>query len=196
MIRHAESIKNIDSQRGGPGRPLTARGEAQALDVSHVLLVSGHHWDVVITGPGEHVVSTSQIVSKQLALRSIVSDCLSGIDLGVLAGLTEAEMAIQQPRAWAVFQAWDRREIAMSEFVVAGKESGTSFAERVLGCLVADLRRYPNPLFVVGRSILILCANIVRSEGIFDLETFFHEEWGHCSGLFGRDRLPMGRSTR
>lgn len=193
ILRHAHCAKNAADRRGGDGGHLTDLGQLQAARAASAMKKEKANWTTIVASSATQAVATAVFIRDSLGLPLELDESLDGIDLGFLSGLSEEEMRVRHPADWEIFTQWLRCEIPMSDFELPGKEPGVHFAERILNALHRHISKKPGTLFITGRSPIILCSQVLKSGANFALHTFFNEEWDHCEGLRGTDRVNFGR---
>jgi phosphohistidine phosphatase len=64
ILRHAKAEK--DARRADADRPLTARGESDAVEMGRRLARCGTHPDVIVSSPARRALETAKIVAREL----------------------------------------------------------------------------------------------------------------------------------
>ena len=125
LVRHGESVGNVERRLQGPDDPLTERGRRQAADLATYLAGRG---DVVTvyTSPLARATATAQCIGRALAIEPVERSRLAEIDVGCASGLRFDDWEERFPEHAARFH-----EDGVS-FEWPGGESGLEFGERVL----------------------------------------------------------------
>jgi len=133
LIRHAESIKNVERRQGGSGATLSARGLVQCHVVARFLDSQGFLQDAfVITHQRPQTLRTAECIAGKTSLQVCLDERLRGIDLGVLAGLSKDEARRLHPESARRLSLWDEGKLCITRLNIPGAEDAFSFRQRVL----------------------------------------------------------------
>src|SRR4051794_30546042 len=106
LVRHGESIKNIEDRHGGSGAPLTPTGVEQILNMcAHVKKVYGQP-SAVFYSNRIHVQESAEMISSLFQVPLLHDPRIEPMYLGVLDGLSRVEAARLHPRAAASLEQW------------------------------------------------------------------------------------------
>jgi len=104
LVRHGESQGNLEDRfQGRDEYPLTARGLRQARCLAERLEREGVAPAVIYSSPQERALRTAGCLTEALAAPLVTDPRLCERDVGVLTGLTFAEVCARYPewgRAW------------------------------------------------------------------------------------------------
>jgi probable phosphoglycerate mutase len=134
LVRHGQSLGNVEQRIQGSDDPLTDFGRRQATAVGAHLAARGDITHLYASDL-DRALETASIIGKQIDLEPIPTPGLAEINTGVASGLLWTDWVAQNPeRATAnntpPFDTWE------------GGESGQAFADRVLATFDAILERH------------------------------------------------------
>lgn len=165
LVRHAHSEKNEEDRHGGPGRQLTELGRRQLISLSEFLKGDlGMRLPFIASSGKQQVHETATWLANSLSCNSVVDSRLEPLGLGVVAGLSRAEAAVQHPSVADRFERWRKGELTIEDLEIPEGESFEEFWERGLSFLREYLHEsssYEELVIVGTRSILILILNIM-----------------------------------
>lgn len=125
LVRHGEIPSNIKKVYAGnsPER-LTARGENQASVIAGEL--KNHNIYALYASPVERAMQTAQIIGQIIGKDVVIENAFREIEMGPWAGMSEMDIAQQDPEAWAI---WNKNP---AELNLSGRETLDDLLQRVL----------------------------------------------------------------
>ncbi len=122
FVRHAESTANAEGRyQGHSDFPLSERGKLQAQKLAAHFGREAFEPTHIYSSPLSRTSETAAIVARLWPLGVAYLDDLKEYDVGILSGLTDAEIAAKHPQL-DVEQAWSRQ--------LAGVEGAEPLADR------------------------------------------------------------------
>ena len=160
LVRHAESIKNINDQHGGLGLELTPKG---VLDTKQFSFNIEYKIDEILIVARKQCEQTAQIISGLLSLDFNQSEFLSPFNLGVLDGLSKEEAKLKYPEVADRLEQWRRGVLDISELNIPKSSCPLDFYE----CLSTGLKNkmsITNTIMIIGtRSVLVGLWNVLHN---------------------------------
>ena len=137
LVRHGQSLANIEARIQGDDDPLTDLGRAQAEALGLHLRSRG---DVshLYASPLDRARETAEIIGRHLGIAPVFEPGLAEINAGNAAGLLWEEWAARFPEHAARLQ---RGEITLAERWEGG-ESGQEFADRIMATFDRIVERH------------------------------------------------------
>lgn len=162
LIRHAESFKNLKDIHGGHGEALTDYGKYQTNILSNRLKRIGvcSSKSVIIYAENIQTKETAEIISKNLKIPAKLLSDYRPLHLGIVHGLSNAEVAEQHPEAFTLLQQWRKKEIEICDLKIPKMESPEEFYLRGLRIL-QRLDKGKFNIFIATNSLYILLLNIL-----------------------------------
>lgn len=162
LVRHAESIKNINDIHGGTGDELTRLGLAQAEKLVETLRKIGVKEDnaVITYAPSIQTIRTAEAIIKSLNIQSCVLMDFKPLYLGVAHGLSNEEVKKRYPAVYNTLTRWRKKEIEICDLEIPDMENHIEFYNRGLKFLNNIVACKYN-IFVVTNSLYILLLNIM-----------------------------------
>lgn len=145
LVRHGQSVGNVESRIQGRDDPLTDFGRRQATAAGAYFSARG---DVthLYASPLDRALETASIIGKAIDRTPVEVPGLAEIDAGVAAGLVWAEWVGQFPEEAAAMQA-----ATVSPFGIwRGGESGQDMADRVFAAWDEIVERHLDSTDVVA----------------------------------------------
>ena len=130
LIRHGESVANTEGRlQGQMDSPLTDRGREQARALAHRLV--RERWSVSSIHSSDlcRAADTAGILGAALEAPVFLDERLREYDVGVLTGLTRADIQHQYPELWRISRqspVWP---------TVPGEEGNEAFGHRIASVL-------------------------------------------------------------
>jgi broad specificity phosphatase PhoE len=138
LVRHGQSLGNVEERIQGSDDPLTDFGRRQATAVGAHLAARGDITHLYASDL-DRALETASIIGKQLDLEPIPTPGLAEINTGIASGLLWTEWVAQNPDLAAEIE----RTSQTSPFGVwEGGETGQEFADRVLATFAAIIERH------------------------------------------------------
>jgi broad specificity phosphatase PhoE len=160
LVRHAESIKNINDKHGGLGLELTQKGVS---DVNIFASDFEYEIDEILIVPRKQCEQTAEIISRLLSLDFNPSKFLSPFYLGVLDGLSKEEAKLQYPCVANRLEQWRSGLLDISELNIPESSCPEDFYE----CLDTGLKNImciSNTVMIIGtRSVLVGLWNVLHN---------------------------------
>lgn len=176
LIRHAESVKNVERRQGGSGAALTAHGEAQCEALVRFLEHEGLLKEVcVVTHRRPQTLATAECITGESSLPLCLDERLRGISLGVLEGLPEDDARHLHPESAWRLSLWNKGKLCITRLNIPGAEDAFSFRNRVLEGYrdtVLPLFRLGNTICVLTRSVLILLYHVLTLGPEFSFQEY------------------------
>lgn len=163
FLRHAESEKNIIDTLGGAGKKLTPIGVQLAESVAqHLFQFFGTDACEIICSPAAQAVETANLISKRFNRTVTISNALSPASMGVISGLTYAEIQEQYPEISNSLRKWRACEIEACDLSIPGKEPPEAFWDRMLAFLHSHATG-GTKIIVTTRSIMVFAKNLLHN---------------------------------
>ncbi|MBA6262207.1 histidine phosphatase family protein [Colwellia sp. Bg11-12] len=160
LVRHAESIKNINDQHGGLGGELTPKGVSDTKFFSSNI---EYEIDGILIVARKQCEQTALIISRLLSLDFNQSEFLSPFYLGVLDGLSKGEAKEKYPDVANRLDKWRDGLLDISELNIPKSSCPVTFYE----CLSTGLKNQmsiTNSIMIVGtRSVLVGLWNVLHN---------------------------------
>jgi len=120
------------------------------------------------------VAETAKIVSSEIGLGEVMMDeRLRGLNLGVIAGLSRADAALEYPEAARRLEEWRRGQLLLNELRLPGAEPVDQFRRRVVAGLSEAVNNAQGAVaMVLTRSVLIMATNLLSLEDQFSYEMY------------------------
>ena len=166
LMRHGESIKNIENKQGGPGKSLTTLGRQQVF--SGIKLIKDYrvHPKSIYHSNRTQSNETAMMISNKLQIAMKSDSRLDPLDLDLISGLSNTEAKTKYPDVFKKMEMWRRGEIEIAELNLPGGEDIELFWNRGIG-FIRDIECSEETVIVVGtRSILILLMGILLGRSI------------------------------
>jgi probable phosphoglycerate mutase len=163
ILRHGETEWNAAGKHQGQlDSPLTALGVAQAKAAAAFL--KDETYDCIYTSDLGRALATADLLSRQFKLDPIADSRLRERNLGIIQGLTIAELKECHP------EIYQRYITADLDYIMPGGESKRQCYRRVVGWMEDIGRRhYGQGLLVVTHGLIL--SNILRNVLGIPLET-------------------------
>lgn len=167
FIRHAESIKAIESRHGGPGNSLTQQGKSDVLDISNWLMYDQNinsSSAIIFCSKLPQVIETVQIIVESVKIPYEITTELKNIHLGILDGLSDEEALQKYPDVAKNLELWRKGLIPIDSFTIPQSEDLKCFYQRILVFLnrIKKLKYYD--IIIVGtRSVGVAVTNVLLS---------------------------------
>jgi broad specificity phosphatase PhoE len=166
LLRHGESIKNLEDRHGGVGKGLTDRGRTQIINFTDIIKpftvapIRVFHSNIIQTS------ETAEIIGKNLNCPIIYDDRIKPLNIGLLDGLSREEASLKFPEIAKLMEAWRNGEIEINQLKIPESENLLDFWNRGT-FFINDLKKSDGLNIVVGtRSILILLISIAVNRSI------------------------------
>jgi len=162
LVRHAESLKNIKDIQGGSGEPLTSFGRKQIISLANSFKALGvsNVNSVIISVPCVQTSETSNILSRNTGIPIEKMHSFIPLNLGVIHGLSNAEIKTLYPQMYDRLIRWRHRQIDISELNIPGMENPNDFFDRGKEIL-SNITPNKYNIFVATNSLYILLLNIL-----------------------------------
>jgi broad specificity phosphatase PhoE len=186
LVRHAESLKNLRDEHGGKGDKLSDNGMEQCEGISSFLQAEGINEknSVLFWHSMPQIVETAEIICKRNKYGSFCDERLTGLDLGVLAGLSRQKALQLYPQAAERLEQWRKGLLTIDRLVIPGAERPSSFYKRVKSFL--DQRALSNSaqnVIIVGTtSAMIMILNIFLLGRDFNFRNYKNYTF-HCGSI-------------
>jgi broad specificity phosphatase PhoE len=166
LVRHAESEKNIQDYHGHSevlDHPLTAPGLVAAqkfgLMLRERVALAG-----VFSSGSLSPTQTADAIAKPHGITAQVRQGLHAVDMGILSGLTDAQVAQQYPEFHEELRRFQAGLLHPKDMTIPGREEFSVFAMRVFQEL-CHLKNQCLPLLVVGHhSSLSMILHVLASQ--------------------------------
>lgn len=178
ILRHAETVKNKQGKHGGGDETLTKHGLAQLDDIAKQLVrLTGSSQHALFSQPDLRCLHSVSVLASKLGAHAQVIDELRGINMGVVAGLSDVQLAVRHPLVALSYLQW-RAGSSLHRPHIQGAESIKDFAERSLHGL-QELLKVENVntiIFVGTTSGLLMLNHFLLHDGQFDRRDYrFYE---------------------
>lgn len=162
LVRHAESIKNINDIHGGTGDELTCLGLAQANEIVQKLRKIGVNKDNAVISYASSIQTerTAEVIIKGLHIQSRASMSFEPLYLGVVHGLSNEDVKKRFPTEYQALTLWRKKEIEICDLNIPDMESPRDFYNRGLRIL-DNIATNKYNIFVATNSLYILLLNIM-----------------------------------
>ncbi len=168
LVRHGETLGNVERRLQGADDPLTERGRRQAREISAHL---SRRTDIVAlyTSPFVRALETAQSIGEALRLKPLSRDRLAEVDVGRASGYRFEEWAEQFPEEAEKFQT-QGMDYAWPEGESGHDVSARSAAE--LDRILAEHREASDAVVVVshGGTLAWIISHLLGEPG---------DEWPH-----------------
>jgi probable phosphoglycerate mutase len=168
LVRHGETLGNVERKLQGADDPLTERGRRQAHEISAHL--SGREDIMALyTSPFARAVETAQAIGEALRLDPVSRDGLAEVDVGRASGYRFEEWAELFPEEAEKFQT-QGMDYAWPEGESGHDVSARAAAE--LNSILADHRDASDTVVVVshGGTLAWIISHLLQEPG---------DEWPH-----------------
>lgn len=185
FLRHAETIKNKQARHGGGDESLTTRGVSQLkANGGRLKNLIGSTRVALVIQPETRCVSSATILAARLGVRPQIIDALSGIDMGVVAGLSDKELALRYPLVALNYLIWRMLPTTLRPPRIKGVEPVEKFALRHERGLEQLLEIEAEVIILVGTTSGLLMDNhLLVHDGQFDRcdYRFYELGFGECA---------------
>jgi len=183
LVRHGESEANATGRiQGWLDTPLTELGREQARRLRAWLAERGVRWDAAYTSPLARARDTAALLG---AAEAVAEPALQEVGLGVLEGLTRAEIARRHPGFLS------RPITELADFGEWGGERYDAVQERILGFLASVRARHPG-----GRVLVVAHGGVnfqlVKAAICLPVPRVCILTWGNCTATLLRFRDRRG----
>jgi probable phosphoglycerate mutase len=138
LVRHGQSLGNVEQRIQGSDDPLTDFGRRQATAVGAHLAARGDITHLYASNL-DRAIETAMIIGKQIDLEPIPTPGLAEINTGIASGLLWTDWVARNPELASEIE----KNSETSPFGVwEGGESGQEFADRVLATFDAIIERH------------------------------------------------------
>lgn len=161
LLRHAKAFKNLEIRYGGGESDLLPTSYADLQDVIADFARKNLTFELIITTPRLQCVQTADYLAQKLNLTYEIDPHLLPASMGVLDGLTIAEVRQKYPELAEQFDRWRSGTAEIHELQVPGMSDPIAYyqAGKIVLQQMLELQR---SLLVIGnRSILIALGNIL-----------------------------------
>lgn len=148
LVRHGQSLANVEARIQGDDDPLTDTGRAQA-EAAGALLADRGDVTHLYASPLARARETAMIIGKHVGVAPVFEPGLAEINAGLAVGLTWEEWEATYPEQAARIRSEDRTLADRWE----GGESGQEFADRIFTAydhIVTQHRRTDDVVVVVS----------------------------------------------
>lgn len=161
LLRHGESIKNVEDRHGGAGNGLTELGEEQIERFCSVFnRIFGQPTSITCSNTLQ-VIESATIISKKFGCSFQIDDRLFPLDLGVLSGLSKIEASEQYPDVAQLMESWRKGNIEIRELIIPQAEPLNDFWKRGNSFIKHVVNTEGVHIVIGTRSILTLLISIL-----------------------------------
>jgi broad specificity phosphatase PhoE len=182
FIRHAECQKNLRHITGGAGAALTRDGTEQAQSFARDIESKLRRWELpitVVSSPSVQAVATAQCIAAQLGLAITVEHGLSQAAMGLVTGLTRAEISDRYPAIDSRLTEWNAGRIEACDLDIPGMEAPAAFWSRCIDSL-ETLATHGIQIVVTTRSLMVFAANLACGHRPVSGGGYKHKAIGYC----------------
>jgi broad specificity phosphatase PhoE len=199
LVRHAEAYKNLDNIHGGGDQRLTERGTEQAISIGQYLLTRGSFLPeslTIIHQPEGRTEATAQLIGATTMSLAVCDPQTKGVGMGIVAGLSEEELAEKHPDVAEGLANWRNSGGALKRPNVPGSEPMVDFAERISKSLKHNIDNAiegQEITFVVTTSSLVMLKHLLTNDGTFSRSgyEFFESPLGSVNSWLISDAPPI-----
>lgn len=181
LLRHAETIKNKQGKHGGGDETLTERGFVQLEMITKRLLqqIDPSSQLTLSCQPDIRCVNSATVLGPKLGVRPQVIEQLRGIDMGVVSGLSDRQLALRHPLVALSYLQW-RAGSSLRRPYIKGAESIKDFAKRSqLGLeKLLTVDDADTTIFVGTTSGLLMINHLLVQDGHLDRRNYHFYELG------------------
>ena len=182
LVRHGESLFNAQERWVGweDESPLTAKGVEEAQALAERLATEA---DIlaIYSSPLQRAWQTAQFISKAVGLPPIPVPGLREINVGRVAGLTQAQFALRFPE----YQArWKNR--ADLDFTWPGGEKRADFFRRAASAVGQIINTHPH-----GKVLVVCHGGVIRATLAHYLPQDYSEWWAYSLHTASLTRLSV-----
>jgi broad specificity phosphatase PhoE len=160
LIRHGHAEKNVESRHGGKGASLTPEGAKESSALATKLVAAGISAPVVFASPRIQCVETADILASALGVGLIVDQRLEPYHMGVLDGLSDAEVRERYPELCQRMDVWRSGGCEIGSLNIPDAGDVGEFYARAVAFLNSEVLSESRDTLIVGtRSILIALAS-------------------------------------
>ena len=161
LLRHFESIKNINNIHGGSGDVLTVFGREQAMQIHDQLTYFeiNHSTTSIFHSNSVQTKESAQLIAGYFGLKTCETSLLSSINLGKLNGISDAVASENFPQEYELMKQWRKRKIEVDSLISIGMESPAVFWNR--GIAFLSSLNYFNNIVICSTSTMILLLHIL-----------------------------------
>lgn len=191
LLRHAKAFKNLEIRYGGGESDLLPASYADLQDVIADFTHKNLTFELIITTPRLQCVQTANYLSQRMELAYEIYPHLLPASMGVLDGLTIAEVQQKYPEIAERFERWRSGAAEIHELQVPGMSDPVAYyqASKIVLQQMLELQR---SLLVIGnRSILIALGNILLGRHPRPGGSYRVISWPNC-GMMGFKIQPEG----
>ncbi len=168
LVRHGESIKNIEDRHGGAGAPLTSIGIEQILRVCGQIASDHGHPSVIFCSSRVHILESARLMADFLNVPLVQDSRIEPMYLGVIDGLSRAEAARTYPDAAEALESWRATGKGLEKLAIPEVERFEALMNRALDFLSERIRHTadesPFTCIVGSNSILIMLINLLTRD--------------------------------
>lgn len=161
LMRHGAALKNEHKRHGGDGSSLVLRGRDEIKTIAHLIASWGLKFSEITYAPRLQCEESAGILGEELGVPVASDDELRPICLGVIDGLSEAEVEEQLPDLAPRLTAWRNGQLEICDLQIPGAESPEVFYKRGQAILDKVVHRNANVVIVATRSLLVLLGNVL-----------------------------------
>lgn len=173
LVRHAEAYKNLARVHGGGDQRLTEMGIHQADNIGRYLLSQIDSSDKlgIVYQPEGRTEATAKRIGLVTMSSIVCEPQIKGVGMGIVAGMSEEELAKKYPEVSAGLMSWRNSEGTLKRPEVPGSEPMIDFAERIGQGLYTNVDNIPEDGFlaIIGTtSSLVMLKHLLTHDGFFD----------------------------
>lgn len=163
LIRHAESLKNVQNRHGSSDEdwPLTSEGReaATALSEKPNLFQKAN---AIYSSDSAAPLETALIFAQRSGLSVVELSALRAVDFGVVSGLSGEEIERRYPLFYKQMQSYEVGSLHPKDFTITGREPFLTFEHRAVSFAEMLMANYsPTDLVLVfaHRSFITMTVN-------------------------------------
>lgn len=161
LLRHATAFKNLEIRYGGGESDLLPTSYQDLQRITAECIHNHLTFDLIITTPRLQCIQTAEYLAQVMNLSYEINSQLLPASMGILDGLTIAEVRQKYPEMAERFDRWRNGTLEIHELQVPGMSDPVAYYQtgKIILQQMLELQR---SLLVIGnRSILIALGNIL-----------------------------------
>lgn len=163
LLRHGASEKNVASRHGGPGGSVTALGRDEMRAFSGFFTATGLPYPQLFVVERPQCIESGRILAEGLGAQKPKILSFSPYDLGIVDGLSDADVTEHYPSIASLMDRWRQGEAEIWELNIPGATDHLEYfalAKRTIEQISADLTS--SDAVVIGtRSVLIALTSVL-----------------------------------
>ncbi|MDR2581524.1 MAG: phosphoglycerate mutase family protein [Fibromonadaceae bacterium] len=162
LVRHAESIKNLENIHGGKGDILTAKGIEQLPAIIERIIASSpinSNNSIIFHSQSVQTYETAFRLAENMKLKIVKTDLLNSVYLGKLNDLSDENAKRLYPTEHALMTEWRARKIEIADLKPIGIESPIAYWNKGIEFVSSLVKE--NNIVICSTSTMIMLTHLL-----------------------------------